>query len=76
MANFANIRDMKKSPSLLAFEEYFKTGDGFGGSDHHQNTNNNNINDDDNNNNNVHADIFGDICSVAPSFNQVSNFPS
>ncbi|OIS97536.1 PREDICTED: basic leucine zipper 9 [Nicotiana attenuata] len=69
MANFANIRDMKKSPSFLALEEYFKTGDGFGGIDHHQNiNNNNNINDDNSNNNNAHADICGDICSVAPSF--------
>ncbi|KAJ8548102.1 hypothetical protein K7X08_021338 [Anisodus acutangulus] len=75
MANFAS-RDMKRSP-LLAFEDYLnhsktygedaKIGDGFGGSDHHhhQNTNNNNIND---GNNNVHAQLFGNICSVAPSF--------
>ncbi|XP_059290604.1 basic leucine zipper 9 [Lycium ferocissimum] len=75
MANFAS-RDMKKSSSLLDFEDYLnhsktygedaKIGDGFGGSDHHhhQNINNNNIND----NNNVHAQLFGDICSVAPPF--------
>ncbi|KAJ8538810.1 hypothetical protein K7X08_030106 [Anisodus acutangulus] len=73
MANFAT-RDMKKSPPLLAFEDYLnhnktygedaKIGDGFGGSYHHQNTNNDNIHD----NNNVHAQLFGNICSVAPSF--------
>lgn len=79
MANFAS-RDMKKSPSLLALEEYINHNklygedanfsDGFGGSGHHQNINNNSINlDDDNNNNNNghHAQFFGDICSVDPS---------
>ncbi|MCD7446376.1 hypothetical protein HAX54_005984 [Datura stramonium] len=86
MANNFASRDMKKSPSLLALEEFInhnkfygedaKIGDGFGASDHHhhQNTNNNN-----NNHNNIHdhAQLFSDICSVAPSFtmsNQVDQF--
>lgn len=95
IANFPS-RDMKRSPSLLALEEFInhnkfygedaKIGDVFGGIDHHhhQNINNNSTNnnnndsnhgDDHNNNNSHHAQLFGDICSIAPSFtmrNQVS----
>ncbi|XP_055819876.1 basic leucine zipper 9 [Solanum dulcamara] len=81
MANIPS-RDMKKSPSVLSLEEFInhnkfygevaKIGDDFGGSDHHQNTNNNNnnINHDENNNNNNghHAQLFDDMCSIAPSF--------
>ncbi|WMV40375.1 hypothetical protein MTR67_033760 [Solanum verrucosum] len=83
MANFPS-RDMKKSPSLLALEEFVnhnklfygedaKIGDVFGGNDHQQNinnNNNNNINHHDHNNNNGHhhAQLFDDICSIAPSF--------
>ncbi|KAM3270714.1 bZIP transcription factor RISBZ4 [Capsicum chacoense] len=79
MANFAS-RNMKKSPSILAMEEFYgqdaKISDGFGASDHHQQqstNNNNNINHHDNNKNNNnnghhHAQLFGDICSIDPSF--------
>ncbi|XP_015083836.1 bZIP transcription factor RISBZ4 [Solanum pennellii] len=85
MANFPS-RDMKKSPSLLALEEFVnhnklfcgedaKIGDVFGGNDLQQNINNNNNNnininhhDHDNNNSHHHAQLFDDICSIAPSF--------